>query len=188
MLKVVTNVSNLENLNKYIDYVNKMANMKTDKDFQKYIQDKCLKTVQKVARERVHGSTNDDALGTYINSNHIIEIDGGFVLYNDAKIPAEVYGVQNDISNYVGGMFNLALAFEYGVGIIGQNTPTQPKGNWNYNVQGYNFGWKLPQSVTGEVGVETAGYQGFEVYRFTAEEIKAQLPKWVKDYYKTKEV
>ena len=35
---------------------------------------------------------------------------------------------------------------------------------------------------------QTGGYQGFEIYRYTAEEIKAQLPKWVNDYYKMKEV
>ena len=42
MLKKSTDIKNLDKLQKHIDFVNKMLKMKTDKTFQKFMQEKVL--------------------------------------------------------------------------------------------------------------------------------------------------
>ena len=162
--------------------------MQTDKSFQKYIQEKCLKVLYNVIETRLVAgeTTNDDSIGLYISSNHILETNDGFIIYNDAKIPANVSGVQNSASNYPNGEFSIALAFEYGVGIVGPETMNDKA--WNYNVNNYNFGWILPKNVLGQAGILYAGYKGFEIYRYTAEEIQNNLSKWVNEYKKDRGV
>lgn len=184
MLKVSTNIDSINKIQKQIDLVKKMASMKKDVSFQEFIQKKAMETLQNVMDSRiVQGTTtNDDSIDLYKSSNHIINTEDGFIIYNDAKVPANVKGVQNDISNYPSGEFSIALAFEYGVGIVGMET-NNPNA-WEYNVNDYNFGWVLPSDVLGEYGVKYMGYTGFEVYRFTAVEIQTQLPKWVNEYYR----
>ena len=189
MLKVKTEVLNLKGLENHIQYVNKMLKMKTDKNFQKFIQDKCLQTVEKVARQRLGGTTNDEYIEEYILRNKIRE-DGnnGFILYNDFTIPA-ILSTKNTINqnrdnglvrNYDKG-FNIALAFEYGVGIVGANNPVQ--NSWAYNINNYGeYGWYY-KTISGE-SVRTTGYQGAEVYRYTAIEIQKNLKSWVNEYYK----
>ena len=183
MFEPKINVKNLEALQNHLDFVEKILKMKTDTNFQDFIKQKVLEIANKVTNERlVGGTTNDDAIELYKSSHKIRDFEQGFILYNDAAIPANVNGIQNDIENYPEGMFCVALAFEYGVGIIGENTGSENA--WAYNVQGYNFGWILPQNVTGELGIQTAGYMGFEIYRHIAEEVKSKLAEWVKEYYK----
>ena len=183
MLKVNCEINGLDKLNNEIEYLKKIMQMKVDKSFQKFIQGKVLETVKRITQERlVGGTTNDDAIEEYKNNHKIREEEEGFILYNDTQIPAEVNGVQNDIENYPNGMFSIALAFEYGVGIVGQNT-LGSENAWPYNVQGYNFGWILPHNVTGEYGVQTAGYMGFGIYRYTRIEVEKNLPKWVNEYF-----
>ena len=80
---------NLEGLNKHIEYVNKMLNMKEDEKFQKFIQEKVLELAKKVTDERLTGgTTNDEEINLYKSSHHIQEEADGFILYNDAKIDA----------------------------------------------------------------------------------------------------
>lgn len=183
MFDIKIDVQGLDKLQQHIDFVEKMLKMKSDTSFQKFIQEKVLETVKRVTDQRLTGgTTNDEAIGLYRDNHKIREEEQGFILYNDTMIPADVNGIQNDIENYPDGMFCVALAFEYGVGIIGENTPNNENA-WAYNLQGYNFGWILPQNVTGEAGIQTAGYMGFEIYRYTAEEVKQNLKSWVKEYY-----
>ena len=182
-VKFDCSVDNLEGLKQKLEYVQSLSNMQKDKKFQKFIQGKCLEVVRKVTEERLTGgTTNDDSIELYKANHKIREFDKGFVLYNDTVIPAIVKGVQNKIENYPNEQFPIALAFEYGVGIIGQNTDNP--NSWAYNLQDYNFGWYLPQEVTGEIGVIYGGYKGFEIYRFTASEIEKQLHNWVIEYAK----
>ena len=128
---------NLEGLNKHIEYVNKMLNMKEDEKFQKFIQEKVLELAKKVTDERLTGgTTNDEEINLYKSSHHIQEEADGFILYNDAKIDANAI----DISNYANGQFSIALAFEYGVGITGEGTYQDDYFTpWEYNVNNYNF-------------------------------------------------
>ena len=175
------NFINKQHLDELYNYVQNLLKMKDDKNFQKFIQDKCMKTLDMIMNDYlIGGTTNDDAIDLYMSSNHIEEFDEGFIMYNDAKIPANVNGVQNTVENYPDGQFSIALAFEYGVGIIGENT-NNPNA-WNYNIQGYYFGWYLPANVTGKSKVETGGYQDFQIYTLTAQEIERQLPSWVNEY------
>ena len=187
-LNINTNVEGLDALKSQIEYIDKLKSMQTDKSFQQYIKDKCFKTLEKVMNARlVDGTTtNDDSISLYRDSNHIIDTDDGFIIYNDAKVDANVVGVQNSASNYPNGEFSIALAFEYGVGIVGPETGNPNA--WNYNVNNYNFGWVLPKNVLGTSGVIYAGYKGFEIYRYTAEEIQTNLSKWVKEYKKDRGV
>ena len=183
MLKVRCEVKGLEKLDKTIEYIKRLMQMKTDKSFQKFIQKKVMETVKKVTDDKlVGGTTNDDAIENYRNNHKIREVDDGFILYNDTQIPAEVHGVQNEIANYPNEMFPVALAFEYGVGIIGQNTLNNDN-TWAYNVQNYNFGWVLPSSVSGRYGVLYAGYTGFSIYYYTRIEVEKNLKNWVNEYF-----
>ena len=177
MLNISTKVDSISKLDEYIKYVDKLAQMKTDIKFQKYIQEKVLYTVNRITDQRlIGGTTNDAEIELYKDSNQIRETSDGFILFNDASIPANT----KDPSNYPNEEFPIALAFEYGVGIIGSNNDNPNA--WEYNVNNYNFGWYY-QDEDGEYKF-TGGYQGFEIYRYTAEEIKSMLPKWVNDYFK----
>lgn len=186
MFKVSFNVDSISKIDNHIELVKKIQNMKNDFEFQAYIKDKCWETLNNVMNNKLKSgsTTNDDSIEVYRNSNHIEDTKDGFIIYNNAKIPANVKGVQNTIDNYNEGMFNIALAFEYGVGIVGIKTGNDNA--WEYNVRNYNFGWYLPKDVLGESGIRYIGYEGFEIYRFTAIEIQTQLPKWVNDYYRRK--
>ncbi len=188
MLKVNFEIKGLKELDKKIEYIKKLSQMKNDKDFQKFIQDKSMEALEFVMNERLGTwmTTNDDSIELYRSSNHLREMEDGFVIYNDAKIPANVKGVQNDLSNYKDGEFSIAMAFEYGVGIIGMSTDSP--NSWEYNVNNYNFGWVLPGEIANMYGIpkgsEFAGYQGFEIYRYTTERIKRYLPRWVEEYFR----
>ncbi len=188
MLNVNTNVQGLKELQNQIDFIQKMLRMKVDNKFQKFIQSKVLETVNRIARERIANTTNDEYIEEYILRNSIREESDGFVLYNNFTIPA-VLATRNTknqdrsmgmVRNYDNG-FNLALAFEYGVGIIGQNNPVN--GAWDYNINNYGEeGWYY-KTPSGE-SIRTQGYQGAEVYRFTAIEVKSKLKDWVNEYYR----
>lgn len=178
MLNISVKVNSISKLNKYINYVNKLAQMKTDTRFQKYIQEKALYTVNRITEQRlVGGTTNDAEIELYKDSNQIRETSDGFILFNDASIPANA----KDTSNYPNGEFPIALAFEYGVGIIGSNTDNPNA--WEYNVNNYNFGWYYWDDEEQKYAI-TGGYQGFEIYRYALREIQTMLPKWVNDYFK----
>lgn len=187
MLNINTNIQGLKKLQNHIDFVNKMLKMKSDKSFQKFIQNKVLETVKKVAEERINNTTNDEYKEEYILRNQIREESDGFVLFNNFTIPA-VLSTKNTknqdrdlgyVRNYDNG-FNLALAFEYGVGIIGQNNPVN--GAWDYNINNYDENGWYYKTPSGEV-IQTQGYQGAEVYRYTAIEVKESLNDWVAEYY-----
>ncbi len=172
-------ITGLEELNKHIEFVKKLAKMKTDTSFQQFIKDKCLETVKRIARESLGGTTNDEYISEYILRNKIEDTSNGFILYNDLVIPVVLTGGQEGYSDG----FSLALAFEYGVGIKGQNNPIN--GAWQYNINNHKKGWYY-KDVSGNV-LFTDGYQGAEVYRKTATEVENQLSNWVNEYY-SKEV
>ena len=193
MLKIQPKVDNLEGLRKIIDYVEKMSKMATNEEFQKFVQDKCMKTVQHITNQRlVGGTTNDEEMGLYISSHKIAPFKNGVILYNDAKIPADKYNtLPFDTSGYPNGEFSIALAFEYGVGVVGISNYGLEKG-YIYNDllsskskshQKHIQEWYLPHNVMGESGILTGGYSGFEIYRYTAIEIENHLREWVNEFY-----
>lgn len=190
VLKIKTDVKGLDVLDKYINFVERFANSKHDVEFQKFLQEKALETVNRVARQRINNTTNDEYIEEYILRNSIREESDGFVLYNNFTIPA-ILATKNTknqdrdlglVRNYDEG-FNLALAFEYGVGIVGQNNPVN--GAWDYNINNYGeSGWYY-KTPSGE-SIRTQGYQGAEVYRYTAIEIQNSLKSWVEEYFNRK--
>ena len=198
---IKTKVDKLEDLKKYVDYVKGLSKMQSDTKFQEYIKKKCLEIVNKVSQQRLymHNTTNTEMRGEYLKNNKIRDVVDGFVIYNDTY-------VETDNPSYDGGRFSIALAFEYGVGIVGENNPIV--GAWEYDVNGnlvyddetgeHIRGWWISKSKNGSNpyvkesksgnAVVTQGYQGMEIYRYSAEEIRKQLPLWVKEYMKKKEV
>ena len=183
ILDIQPEILGMKEFDKYISFVKKLSMMKIDKGFQDFIKNKVMETAYNVTDNRLDtNNTNNDAIQKYKDNHKIREFDSGFILYNDTKIQAIVKGVQNSIENYPNGEFNIALAFEYGVGIIGSNSAI-PK-SWDYNIQDYYFGWYLPQEVTGRSGVQTGGYQGYEIYRYIAIEVQNNLKNWVEEYYR----
>lgn len=178
MLKINTNIQGLSQLKNHIDFVNKMLSMKTDFRFQKFIQDKVLDIARKVTDERlIGGTTNDDSIELYKSNHKIREESDGFVLYNDTVINANT----SDLSSYPNGTFNIALAFEYGVGIVGASSPIANA--WQYDVNNHGqSGWVFIKD-NGE-WERTTGYTGFEIYRYIAIEVKSKLKEWVEEYYR----
>jgi hypothetical protein len=192
MLNIDVSIDSIKKLDKHIKYVERMLKMKTDVNFQKYIQQKCLETVKQVSYQRIGINTNEEYIEEYISRHQIREVSNGFVLYNDLAIPAilSTKSTKNQdrsqgiVRNYENG-FSLALAFEYGTGLVGAENAVQ--GAWDYNVNNYgDKGWYY-KPLNGN-SIRTRGYQGFEIYRYTAEEIKSMLPKWVNDYLSRNEV
>ena len=193
MLNTIVDVDGLEQLEKHIQKVERMAKMQVDSDFQAYIKQKAWDTLQEVMGERLKGgTTNDDAISTYIASNHLEDIDGGFKIYNDAKIPADYYNIiPFNVSDYPDGKFSIALAFEYGVGIVGISTNYGNNPLWKSNAVEWSLSphrtetyWYLPKNVTGESGVRFQGFEGFEIYRYTADRITKNLNKWINEYFR----
>lgn len=179
MLKIECNVENLDKLDKLIDYINKLIGMKKDTKFQEFIQNKVLELAKKVSRERLGGTTNDEYIEEYILRHQIRQETDGFVLYNNFTIPAILSTKSNARSNYDTG-FSIALAFEYGVGIVGEENPVQ--GAWAYNVNEYEKGWYY-KTQSGEV-LFTRGYKGMEIYRHIADECNKNIMDWVNEYYR----
>ena len=169
MLKVKTEVLNLKGLENHIQYVNRMLKMKTDKNFQKFIQDKCMEILNQVMEERISfaGATVD----TYKQNNKIEETSDGFIIYNHTVVDATTEGY--------GGQFSISLAFEYGTGIVGSENPKT--GAWGYNINQHEKGWTYFKNGSFHF---TRGYQGFEIYRYTADRIMQNLKSWVNEYYK----
>jgi len=178
-MEIIVDIDSINTLDNYILKVQRYAKMKTDKVFQRFIQNKVLEAVKRVTDERLIGGTTDDEYIEEYKSRHKIEeTSDGFVLYNDTVLPTSMLPISEQTANNYPNGFSIALAFEYGIGIVGENNP-KPNA-WEYNVNKWNFAWYY--SKNGEL-FATYGYEGFEIYRFTAEEVKKQLSSWVNEYF-----
>lgn len=193
MIDVSVDIEGLSEFQDYVEYIKRLGTMATNKEFQKFIQDKVMSSAITITDQELTGGTsNDEEIDLYKSSHHIKELDNGFILYNDAKIPADKYNILPfDTSGYSDGQFSIALAFEYGVGVIGQGSYTNDKLEaWEYNVSPSNAkyknenGWYLPKSVYEQSGILYSGYQGFEIYRKIAIFCENSLKDWVSEYYK----
>lgn len=192
MIEAQININSFKELDNYISKVD--LSTFNNKDFLDFLKKKSMEALDQTINERLKGGTNnDEEISLYINSNHIVDTADGFLMYNDAKIPADKYNtIPFDTSGYPGGMFSVALAFEYGVGVSGKseygvkhgyvyNNLSKTKSSGHKRLQ---TEWYLPKMVYGKSGMKTSGYQGFEIYRFTAEKIKRNLNNWIKEYQK----
>lgn len=172
------NFINKQHLDEINNYVQNLLKMIDDTKFQKFIQDKSLEVVRRLSDELLIGGTTDDEyIEEYKSRHQIQEIDNGFVLYNDTVLPTSMLPVsESTAQNYPNG-FSIALAFEYGVGIVGENSPKLNA--WEYNVNNWNFAWHYKKY---DELYSTYGYEGFQIYTLTAQEIENQLPNWVNEY------
>lgn len=159
-------IQGLDKLKQHIEFVKKMALLKSDENFQQYIRNKFLQTVNQISMERL---PDGDLKSEYIAHNQIRELSDGFILYNDTTIETESEGYD--------GQFSIALAFEYGTGLVGQENPKI--GAWEYNINNHQNGWIYFKNGSFHF---TRGMEGQEIYRFTLEEIKKQLPNWIRQY------
>lgn len=178
MLDIQVKVDGLEDLSKHIQIVEKLIKLKDNTNFQEYLKQKCLDIVKKVTNERLTGGTsNDDLIEEYKLRNKVRDTKNGFILYNDTILPAYMFNLEHP-EDYPNG-FSIAMAFEYGTGIVGAEHPK--KNAWEYNVHDRKYAWWYTDYG---VSKSTEGYEGFEIYRFAAEEIKSQLPKIINDFYR----
>lgn len=168
ILKINTKVNGLEKLDEYINFVEKFANSKYDLEFQKYLQEKCIEVIERVTNTLL--PYTGDTVELYKSNNKIREFEEGFIIYNDTTVEATTEGYE--------GAFSIALAFEYGTGVVGQENPKE--GAWEYNINQYETGWTYFKN---EAFHFTKGLQGFEIYRNSKIEIENNLKDWVLDYY-----
>lgn len=179
MLTVSTTINGLNNLQKEIDKVQKLMSLQNDSDYKSFLQGKIMQTLNEVMSERLSGTTNSEYIEEYKRRNQFRDIENGFVLYNDFTIPAVLSTKSTKTRNYSKG-FSIALAFEYGVGIVGAENPKQ--GAWDYNINQYEKGWYY-KTASGEI-LWTRGYEGLEIYRYTKDRIEKNMSSWVNEYQK----
>lgn len=192
MLNVNISIDNISNLDNVLKKVNK-AKINTFNEFVKRKVQKVLEQV--IADNLVGGTTNDDSFELYKNSNHFEDIkdknSSGFILYNDARVSHE---------GYDSGIFSIALAFEYGTGIIGAGDNIS--GAWEYNINDNHVyyhgedipGWWISKTKVGSSetfgesikgsAVITRGYHGMEIYRKVADIVNQNINEWAKEYMK----
>jgi hypothetical protein len=189
-LHIGTNVDSIKKIEERLKFLERISLLQKDRAFQLEIQKKCLDTLYEVMNRRINsGTTNTEEIELYRTSNHLVEIENGFIIYNDAKIPADKYNtLPFDTSGYPNGEFSIALAFEYGVGVVGISSYGTSRG-YIYNDVGNSKSkrrkgdfWWLPNNVPVLGGERFRGYEGFEIYRFTAEEINKNMKNWVFEY------
>lgn len=190
ILNIGINVDSIKKIENKIKFLEKITNLQNDRKFQKEIQQKCLKVLYEVMDRRITTrTTNTEEIELYRTSNHIEEIENGFIIYNNAKIPADKYNtLPFDTSGYPDGKFSIALAFEYGVGVVGISSYGTARG-YKYNDKAGSKSkrrkedyWWLPNNVPTLGGTKFQGYEGFEIYRHTAIEINKNMQKWVMEY------
>ena len=175
-LKITTSIVGLDLLQKRIQFVKSLIEIEKNLALQQWFQEKCLEEVDKTSKELLKGgTTNDEEIQDYLKNNKLrIDKDkNGFVIYNDTYI---LY----DNPNYK-GKFSIALAFEYGTGIVGENAPKD--NHWEYNVNKHNWAWTYWKNGK---KYSTYGYEGFEIYRNARIRIENKMNDWVKDYLKGK--
>ena len=128
-LIVESTISNIQALDKVINAVGKFQN----KEFNDFILKKSLETLNEVINQRssMFDTDNDHYLYEYKMNNKVERTEKGFIIYNDTEIDLDPeYVSPKTIANYPSGKFNIAMAFEYGTGIVGLTNPVD--GHWEY--------------------------------------------------------
>lgn len=169
MITIKSEINGLENIDKVVSSINKI---KVDRGLIEYIKKKVGNVLAEVMNEKlVGGTTNDEFIDTYKERNRFIDTADGFVLMNDAMaLPNGTF--------HQSYPFSIALAFEYGVGVVGARNPKD--GHWDYDVKGHGSGgWDYKKY--GDV-YHTMGYEGLEIYRTLTERVNKNLSYWIEEY------
>lgn len=141
-----------------------------DIKFRKYIKNKCMKALKDVMRQRLVLNIDN-----YEANNKIADTEDGFIIYNDTM--ADLSELSDDTKQKYPDGFSVALAIEYGTGIVGQDNPK--KGAWEYNLNEHVVGWSYYKNGR---FYGTRGIEGMEIYRFTSEKIANEYKSWVIEY------
>ena len=167
MLKISTNVSGLKELQKELNRVQTMLSIKNNPKYLKFLQNKVIETLNSVISERL--TFSGETVEKYKTNNFIEEIENGFILYNNTTVETQSEGY--------GGIFSIALAFEYGTGIVGMENPKENA--WQYNVKNHETGWTYFKN---DRFWYTKGYEGFEIYRYTKEKVNQNITNWIEEF------
>jgi len=169
MINVKVDVKGLKELENTIKKIDSLIQLQKNVNMQTWFQEKCLETVNEVAKRRV--TFTGETVDRYLANNKLEKLENGFVIYNDTYVESN--------SKEFGGKFSIALAFEYGTGLVGAERAKD--GAWRYNINNYDDGWLYFKNNKVHF---TRGYEGFEVYRFAKIEIEKNMNKWIEDYLK----
>ena len=169
-ISVRTNVKTLARIEKQIQYVQKRISLAKDKNFKKYLEDKFIEVIKDEAQRSLPGGQLSQE---YIANNKVRETTDGFIIYNDTTVATDSKGY--------GGTFSIAMLFEYGSGIVGQNNAKL--GAWQYNVNGHEKGWYYFKD---EKFNWTSGVEGREIYRNSLAIINSNLQSWTDSYLEGK--
>lgn len=167
MIKISTNVSGLKELQKELNRVQTMLSIKNNPKYLKFLQNKVIETLNSVISERL--TFSGETVEKYKTNNFIEEIENGFILYNNTTVETQSEGY--------GGIFSIALAFEYGTGIVGMENPKENA--WQYNVKNHETGWTYFKN---DRFWHTKGYEGFEIYRYTKEKVNQNITNWIEEF------
>lgn len=178
-LKIKSEIENIKGLSKHIELVLKSIEIqKNTKPLSEFLCKKTLEKINEVLEQRKYllqtpdGNENIEYLNEYMSNHNQTIYDNGFEITN------------NTMADYDKYPFSIALAFEFGVGIVGEGNPVQ--GAWEYNINKYNFGWTY-RNKNGEK-IHTWGHGGAEIYRYTKIELERNVTKWIMEYYKNVKV
>ncbi len=176
MINVSTKINSIDKLQRYIYCVNVLNGKETDNDFMDFLKQKFMRTLNDVIDVNLKdGTTNDEYIEEYKKNNIIEDTSDGFVLYNHTMADISEMSPHTQ-AKYPNG-FSIALAFEYGVGIVGENNAKM--GAWEYNVNKHNFAWRYKKD--GQI-YSTYGYEGMEIYRKTVTLINGSMKSWLFEY------
>lgn len=194
MIEVNVDIDKVWKLFDIFDGIENYAKLCKTKRFQEFLKSKVIDTLNDVINKNIDSlhTTNQEEVELYLNSNHIVDTTDGFILYNDATIPADKYNLLPfDTSGYPSGQFSIALAFEYGVGIMGQGSYNNGYFTpWEYNntdtsrrrTKKYAPYWLLPKNVYGLSGILTQGYSGVQIYGDVARMVNRSIHRWTCEF------
>lgn len=163
-----------------IKYIEALVYLEEDEKYLDFLKTKFKETVNNISQMCIPDSGMKDI---YISNNKIHTLENGFILYNDTCVDTDTEGYD--------GSFSIALAFEYGTGIVGQQNPKL--GAWQYNVNNHLEGWWYPTNYDdpnpykwvdseGNIRAFTRGIEGYEIYRYTQVYIEKHLYEWTQEY------
>lgn len=197
MLQVKLSVDSLSKLDNHIKKVKKIIEMQQSDEFRYFIKNKCLNEVKSYARSRLKGTTNEEYYQRYIDE----------IFIRDYKNPTKGFEIVSNLTiekpttrHSAGYTFSISMAFEYGTGIVGIGSSDAPS-SYQYNVNNNKVnindeeveGWWIPKDLASDSitwgesksgsAVVTRGYEGMEIFRFSAVNIQQKLPSWIEEYY-----
>lgn len=179
-IKTILEVNGRENLDKLISLVNDFSKS-NNTELNSYIKKEVIRIYEQVMNRELIGTTNDNEISLYKSSYGTRDIENGFILYNNATIPQSDINSKNK-QTYPKG-FSIAMAFEYGVGVVGISTG-DPNA-WDYDIHNYGQkGWKYKDKTGNKIS--TTGYQGLEIFRKTQAKVTEELPKIIEEYFNKK--